>query len=78
MRRTQPDAVTLILTGYPDFETAVRALREQVDDYVTKPADIKHLIGTIRDKLRSPKRKLPEQVKRVSALLRENADRITG
>ena len=32
MRRTQPDAVTLILTGYPDFETAVRALREQVDD----------------------------------------------
>ena len=76
MRRTQPDAVTLILTGYPDFETAVRALREQVDDYVTKPADIKQLVETIKNKLRSPKRKLPEQVKRVSAVLRETAKRI--
>jgi ActR/RegA family two-component response regulator len=76
MRRTQPDAVTLILTGYPDFETAVRALREQVDDYVMKPADVDQLIETIQNKLRSPKRKQPEQVKRVSTVLRENAERI--
>lgn len=76
MRRTRPNAVTLILTGYPDFETAVRALREQVDDYVMKPADIRHLVGTVENKLRSPKRKLSEQVKRVSTILRENAEQI--
>ena len=76
MRRTQPNAVTFILTGYPDFETAVRALREQVDDYVTKPADIKELVETIKNRLRSPKRKLPDQVKRVSTVLRETAGRI--
>ena len=76
MRRTQPNAVTLILTGYPDFETAVRALREQVDDYVTKPADIKHLVGTLRNKLRSPNRKLSDQVKRVSTVLKEHAEQI--
>jgi DNA-binding response OmpR family regulator len=76
MRRTQPNAVTLILTGYPDFETAVQALREQVDDYVTKPADIRHLVGTIKNKLSSPKQKLSDQVKRVSTVLRENAEQI--
>ena len=27
MRRSQPQAVTLILTGYPDFETAMQAIR---------------------------------------------------
>jgi DNA-binding response OmpR family regulator len=76
MRRTQPNAVTLILTGYPDFETAVRALREQVDDYVTKPADIKHLVGALKNQLRSPKRNLADQAKRVSTLLKENAEQI--
>jgi len=76
MRRTRPEAATFILTGYPDFETAVRALREQVDDYVVKPADIKHLVKLIRDTLESPKRKLPDQVKRVSTLLKENSEQI--
>ena len=39
MRRTQPEAVTMILTGYPAFESALRALREQVDEFLTKPAN---------------------------------------
>src|SRR5438132_1515104 len=30
MRRTQPQAVTFILTGYPDIETALEAIRRQV------------------------------------------------
>src|SRR6185437_1901780 len=38
MRRTQPEAVTMILTGYPAFETALEAIRQQVDDYIVKPA----------------------------------------
>ncbi len=76
MRRTQPDAVTLILTGFPDFDTAVRALREQVDDYVVKPAEVKQLIGIIKDKLLSPKQKLSDQIKRVSTVLRDNAEQI--
>ncbi len=71
MRRTQPDAVTLIITGYPAFETALAAIREQVDDYVVKPADIDHLVQTIEEKLnhRKPHRPLPQ--KRVAAVLRE-------
>jgi two-component system response regulator PilR (NtrC family) len=36
MRRTQPECITLILTGYPGFETALQAIRSQVDDYLVK------------------------------------------
>lgn len=77
MRRVQPHAVTLILTGYPDFETALHAIRTQVDDYLTKPADPRHLVATIKEKVKTPRRVAPLQVKRVSQVLRENIDFIT-
>src|SRR5207302_11206979 len=33
MREANPDCVTVLLTGYPAFETAVRSIRAEVDDY---------------------------------------------
>jgi len=76
MRRSQPEVVTIILTGFPDFDTALQALRDQVDDYLTKPADIKHLISVLNENLQKPRRHPPVQVKRVSTVLRENANQI--
>jgi YesN/AraC family two-component response regulator len=55
MRRTQPQAVTFILTGYPAFETALEAIRQQVDDYLLKPAEIEPLVKTIKSKLANRK-----------------------
>jgi len=52
MRRTQPKCVTLILTGYPGFETALETLRNQVDDYLIKPVDVPTLISLIEKKLK--------------------------
>lgn len=77
MRRTQPDAVTMILTGYPAFETALEAIRQQVDDYVLKPADVPALILTIENKLATPPRQrhLPPP-KRVAMILQEHLQRI--
>lgn len=77
MRRTQPGAVTMILTGYPAFETALEAIRQQVDDYIVKPANIPALIQTIESKLATPtaQRQLPPP-KRVAMLLQENKARI--
>src|SRR5581483_7055719 len=62
MRRTQPDAVTIIITGFPAFETALEAIRDQVDDYVVKPADIPTLLRVIHRHLSGPRRRavLPE------------------
>lgn len=53
MRHLQPHCVNLILTGYPALETALQALRSQVDDYLVKPADVEAMVGTINDKLRA-------------------------
>jgi DNA-binding NtrC family response regulator len=55
MRRTQPNCVILILTGYPGFETALEALRNQVDDYLIKPARIPALVSLIEKKLKQRK-----------------------
>lgn len=78
MRRVQPTAVTLILTGYPDFATALQAIRNQVDDYLTKPTDVNQLVETIKEKCRDPRRVAPIQVKRISTILRENANEIVA
>lgn len=78
MRRVQPDACTFILTGYPDFETALQAIRSQVDDYLLKPTDVPTLIRAIQRRLESRRPQIPEPpVKRVSELLRENIQHIT-
>ena len=81
MRRTQPQCVTLILTGYPGFETALQAIRSQVDDYLVKPTQVEHLVETIERKLneRTPHKLVP--IKRVNEVLNEYketvADRAT-
>jgi DNA-binding NtrC family response regulator len=51
IKERYPQCVTIILTGYPAFESAVLAIRHQVDDYVVKPADIDALVATINRKL---------------------------
>ena len=54
MRRTQPRCVTLIMTGYPGFDSALEAIRAQVDDYLIKPTPTPTLIDVIEAKLRCP------------------------
>lgn len=78
MRRVQPEAATFILTGYPDFDTALQAIRSQVDDYLLKPTDVPTLVHTIRSRL---EHRLPQQpqkpLKRVSELIQETLGEIT-
>src|SRR5690242_12271909 len=77
MRRIQPSAATFILTGYPDFQTALEAIRKQVDDYFTKPADIPNLVSTLRAKIHRPRcGELP--CKRVSTVILEKSSEIIG
>ncbi len=72
MRRTQPNCVNLILTGYPAFETALRAIQAQVDDYLIKPADPEALVTKIEATLQSPRPALRMTRKRIAGFLREN------
>lgn len=72
MRRTQPDCITLILTGYPGFETALQAIRSQVDDYLVKPTQVQQLVETIENKIKNRTPHRPAPVKRVSEILRDS------
>ena len=47
MRRVQPDAFAFILTGYPDFESAIQAMKDQVDEYFSKPLNVKELVAAM-------------------------------
>jgi ActR/RegA family two-component response regulator len=79
MRRSQPQAATFILTGFPDFDTALKAIRSQVDDYLVKPANPRRLVEKIHEALEhraTPKR--PRTTHRVSYVIRENRDSIAG
>ncbi|HEV3040336.1 MAG TPA: response regulator [Candidatus Angelobacter sp.] len=76
MRRVQPHAATFILTGYPDFQTALEAIRKQVDDYFTKPADISMLVATLKERSRKPRLSNQAPCKRVSDIVLENSDKI--
>jgi len=51
MRTANPKCITILLTGYPAFESAVEAIHHEVDDYFVKPADVESLISTIERKL---------------------------
>lgn len=77
MRRRWPKALTLILTGYPDFEAALEAIRRQVDEYIVKPIEPALLLSTLRAKLQSPspnRHSVPS--KRVASVIRENRNAI--
>src|SRR6476619_6824148 len=78
MRRTQPDAVTFILTGYPAFETALEAIRQQVDDYLVKPADVEELVNNITVKLNRAKSSPEGNIKpqRLPSLAQGSRDQI--
>jgi ActR/RegA family two-component response regulator len=72
MRGTQPDALRFILTGYPAFESALEAMRYQVDDYLVKPTEITALVQAIKSKFgaRTPANLVP--TKRLPDVIREN------
>jgi PAS domain S-box-containing protein len=77
MRRVQPNASAFILTGYPDIETAIKAIRSQVDDYFSKPLDIQDLlaaIAAVRKGERRPAKALASQ--KISTFLRNAAPTI--
>lgn len=75
MRRTHPHARTYLLTGYPDFASALDAIRQQVDDYLVKPCNIPALVKTLKAQTRRPRSAGPHG-KRAAAVIRENAEAI--
>jgi ActR/RegA family two-component response regulator len=75
MRRAQPGARTYIMTGYPDFASALEAVRNQVDDYLVKPCSIPTLLNTLKAEGKRPRNR-GAQGKRAATVIRENTEAI--
>jgi ActR/RegA family two-component response regulator len=74
MRHTHPQALTMVLSGYPALDEAMSAIVSQADEILAKPIRIASVRELIRARLAEPrtiKRVKPESV--ASILERETA-----
>jgi DNA-binding response OmpR family regulator len=77
MRRTHPETLTFILTGYPGFETALEGLRQHVNEYLIKGTPIEELVEKIKAGLAAGQPSVrPQGSKRVPAVIEENKDKV--
>jgi DNA-binding response OmpR family regulator len=69
MRHTQPDALTLLVSGYPDVKSAMDAILLEADDIVVKPFEPGKLAELVHNKLLTRKLAVPTPKERVAAIL---------
>ena len=70
MRHTQPDTLTLLVSGYPDVKSALDTILLQADDIVVKPFEPGKLAELVHNKLLTRKLAVPTPKERVAAILR--------
>jgi len=69
MRHTNPNAVTLVFTGYPALQEAAEAILLQADEVLLKPMAMPPLIAVIREKLEKRAPRKTTNTERVAAIL---------
>jgi DNA-binding NtrC family response regulator len=56
MRQANPDCINIVLTGYPDAESAAQGVKLGIDDYIAKPANADALVAMLAEKLTARKK----------------------
>jgi CheY-like chemotaxis protein len=74
MRHTHPHAVTLVLSGYPELDEALAAIRLQADEILVKPIQIASLREIIHEKLRNPIVRKPLTAVSVASILEHDLE----
>ena len=74
MRHTHPNAVTLVISGYPALEEGLAAIRLQADEVLCKPIEIASLRKLIHEKLEHPVVHRPVPSKSVADILEHDLD----
>jgi YesN/AraC family two-component response regulator len=69
MRHSQPNALTLLVSGYPDVKSAMDAILLEADDIIVKPFEAGKLAEMVHEKLLSRKPSARTQKERVAAIL---------
>ena len=76
MRHSQPDALTLLVSGYPDVKSAIDAILLEADDIIVKPFEAGKLAEMIHEKLLTRKPSVRTAKERVPAILQRCTSRI--
>lgn len=69
MRHSQPDALTLLVSGYPDVQRSMAAVLLEVDEVIVKPFEAGKLAELLRDKTLTRKPAARMEKERVGAIL---------
>jgi DNA-binding response OmpR family regulator len=75
MRHKNPDAITMLFTGYPALQEAMDAILLQADEIVVKPMPIAELVALIRQKLDKRGTRHVSNIERVASILERDADK---
>ncbi|OLS37241.1 response regulator [Bacillus sp. MRMR6] len=62
MRTICPRLKTIIISGYDDFKYAQKAIRQQTIDYLLKPVNIRQLIKTVENLVRTIDKEVKETI----------------
>jgi ActR/RegA family two-component response regulator len=76
MRQTQPDALTLVISGYPDVQSAMNTIILQADEILVKPFAVSKLAELVRHKMENRAPSAPTQKERVASILERCTDSI--
>jgi DNA-binding response OmpR family regulator len=63
MRHAQPDALTMLVSGYPDVQSAMAAILLEADEIMVKPFEAGKLVEVVRERLltRKPAARLEKE-----------------
>jgi DNA-binding response OmpR family regulator len=70
MRHSQPNALTLLVSGYPDVQGAVAAILLEADEIMVKPFEVGRLADLVRKKMLNRKPAARLEKERVGTILR--------
>jgi DNA-binding response OmpR family regulator len=72
MRHSQPNALTLLVSGYPDVQGAMAAILLEADEIIVKPFEAGKLADIVRSKMLNRKPTARLEKERVAAILRRS------
>lgn len=73
MRHKNPDAITLLFSGYPALQEAMDAILLQADEIMVKPMPIPELVALIRERLEKRGTRRASNTERVATILERDA-----
>ena len=73
MRHSQPEAFTVVLSGFPDVQEAMAAILLQADEVLAKPFEPTRLVSLIREKIQDRKPSPKPSKESVASILEGDA-----